>query len=143
VPVGGVLHPHAGCFRTLSESTPEIGTRWRSEVNSNCRYRFVNSQTTASVKLCYIETNCKALCAERIFWRALGSALERPPERRGSVYSRLTDVPTAASKVNVEVADSTYWPADAAFENLEEARDDLLIIAAEHPRRGVPAVLDR
>ena len=23
-------------------------TRWRSEVNSNCRYRFVNSQTTAS-----------------------------------------------------------------------------------------------
>jgi hypothetical protein len=25
-----------------------IRTRWRSEVNSNCRYRFMNSQTTAS-----------------------------------------------------------------------------------------------
>jgi hypothetical protein len=32
----------------------------------------------------------------------------------------------AASKVNVEVADPTYLPADAAFENLEEARDDVL-----------------
>ena len=49
----------------------------------------------------------------------------------------------AASKVDVEVADSTYRPADAAFENLEKARDDLIIIiAAEHPRRGVPAVFD-
>jgi hypothetical protein len=26
----------------------ESRTGWRSEVNSNCRYRFVNSQTTAS-----------------------------------------------------------------------------------------------
>jgi hypothetical protein len=33
------LHPHAGYFRMLSESTPEIGTRWRSEVNSNCVVR--------------------------------------------------------------------------------------------------------
>jgi hypothetical protein len=27
--------------------SPEIGTRWRSGVNSNCQYRFVNTQTTA------------------------------------------------------------------------------------------------
>src|SRR6266849_1333424 len=26
----------------------ETMTRWRSEVNSNCRYRFLNCQTTAS-----------------------------------------------------------------------------------------------
>ena len=35
-------------------------------------------------------------------------------------------VSRSASKVNVEIADPTYLPADAAFENLEEARDDLL-----------------
>jgi hypothetical protein len=27
--------PHVGCFGVLSESAPEIGTRWRSGVNSN------------------------------------------------------------------------------------------------------------
>lgn len=42
-------------------------------------------------------------------------------------------VSRSASKVNVEVADPTYLPADAAFENLEEARDNLLVVvAAEH-----------
>ena len=41
----------------------------------------------------------------------------------------------SASKVNVEIADSTYLPSDAAFENLEEARDNLLlVVAAEHRR---------
>ena len=42
-------------------------------------------------------------------------------------------VSRSASKVNVEIADPTYLPADAAFENLEEARDNLLlVVAAEH-----------
>jgi hypothetical protein len=35
-------------FAVLNGVSPEIGTRWRSEANSNCRYRFVNNQTTAS-----------------------------------------------------------------------------------------------
>jgi hypothetical protein len=34
-------------FGQLSGESPETGTRWRSEVNSNCQYRFVKSQTTA------------------------------------------------------------------------------------------------
>ena len=29
----------------LSRLAPEIGTRWRTEVNSNCRYRFVNTDS--------------------------------------------------------------------------------------------------
>src|SRR6266851_5700885 len=61
------------------------------------------------------------------------------PRAADLAHSRLTDVPTAASKVNVEIADSTYRPADVVLQNLEEARDNLIIIAAEHPRRGVPA----
>jgi len=32
----------------LSRLAPEMGTRWRREVNSNCRYRFLDCQTTAS-----------------------------------------------------------------------------------------------
>lgn len=41
----------------------------------------------------------------------------------------------SASKVNVEIADSTYLPADAALKNLEEAGDNLLlVVAAEHRR---------
>ena len=40
----------------------------------------------------------------------------------------------AASKVNVEIADLTYRPADAALENLEEARYDLLVVTVEHRR---------
>ena len=35
-------------FAVLKGVSPEIGTRWRSEVNSNCRYRFLNCQTTNS-----------------------------------------------------------------------------------------------
>jgi hypothetical protein len=34
----------------LSGESPTCQTLWRSEVNSNCRYRFLNCQTTAS---CY------------------------------------------------------------------------------------------
>ena len=30
-------------FGQLSRESLETRTRWRSEVNSNCRYRFVNS----------------------------------------------------------------------------------------------------
>jgi hypothetical protein len=46
-----------------------------------------------------------------------------------------------ASKVNVEIADPSYLPADAAFKNLEEPRDDvLLVVAARHRRRAIPAV---
>jgi hypothetical protein len=34
--------------------------------------------------------------------------------------------------VNVEIADLTYRPADAAFENLQEARYDLLFVTVEN-----------
>ena len=47
----------------------------------------------------------------------------------------------SASKVNVEIADSAYLPADATFENLEEARDSLLVVTVEHRFRGFPEVL--
>jgi hypothetical protein len=30
---------HVGYFGVLRESSPEIGTRWRSEMNSNRQYR--------------------------------------------------------------------------------------------------------
>jgi hypothetical protein len=41
----------------------------------------------------------------------------------------------AASKVNVQVADSTYLPADAALKNLEKAGDNLLLVVATEHRR--------
>src|SRR6266478_9659398 len=44
---------------------------WRSEVNSNCRYRFLNCQTTASGSLCDIETNCKSAIAQQRISSAL------------------------------------------------------------------------
>jgi hypothetical protein len=45
---------------------------------------------------------------------------------------------------NVEITDPTYLPADAALENLEEARDDiLLVVAAKHRRRAFPMMLHR
>ena len=34
---GGALPPHAGYYGMLSESAPEIGTRWRSEGYTNRR----------------------------------------------------------------------------------------------------------
>jgi hypothetical protein len=37
----------ARCFSVLKAVSPEIGTRWRSETDSNYRYRFLNWQTTA------------------------------------------------------------------------------------------------
>jgi hypothetical protein len=47
-------------------------------------------------------------------------------------------VSRSASKVNVEVANSTYLPADAAFKNPVEPRDDvLLVVAAKHRRRAI------
>ena len=39
-----------GSFAHLSRESGIFETGWRSEVNSNCRYRFLNCQTTAS---CY------------------------------------------------------------------------------------------
>ncbi len=39
VPMGRAHRPHAGYFGVLSESVPEIGTRWRSGMNSNPQYR--------------------------------------------------------------------------------------------------------
>jgi hypothetical protein len=41
----------------------------------------------------------------------------------------------SASKVNVEIADSTYLPADAALKNFEEAGDNLLLVVAAEYRR--------
>ena len=35
-------------FGQLSGESLETRTRWRREVNSNCRYRFLNCQTRAS-----------------------------------------------------------------------------------------------
>jgi hypothetical protein len=37
-----------GHFALFPRDCCNSQTRWRSEVNSNCRYRFMNSQTTAS-----------------------------------------------------------------------------------------------
>ena len=37
-----------GDFGAVDGEPGSSRTDWRSEVNSNCRYRFVNSQTTAS-----------------------------------------------------------------------------------------------
>jgi hypothetical protein len=39
---------HGAISLIASENPQTFKTAWRSEVNSNCRYRFVNSQTTAS-----------------------------------------------------------------------------------------------
>ena len=48
------------------------------------------------------------------------------------------------SKVNVQVTDPTYLPANAVFKNLVEARDDVLrVVTAKHRRRAVPTVLHR
>jgi hypothetical protein len=52
----------ASLFRRIRN----VRDAWRSEVNSNYRYRFVNSQTIARVKLSGIETNCKTPA-----WRSL------------------------------------------------------------------------
>jgi hypothetical protein len=70
---GKRIAPTRGLFRRVNESAPEIGTRWWSEVNSYCRYRFVNSQTTHQIKFCDIEMNCKAYRPAAHFERALGS----------------------------------------------------------------------
>jgi hypothetical protein len=50
---GGLLRCRQICtiaryFGVLKGVSPEVRTPWRSEVNSNCRYRFLNCQTTAS-----------------------------------------------------------------------------------------------
>jgi hypothetical protein len=56
----------------------------------------------------------------------------RGVERNSRVASSLS---CSASKLNVEVTDPTYLPADAALKNLEEAGDNiLLVVAAEHRR---------
>jgi hypothetical protein len=39
------IAPHAGYFGVLRESAPEIGTRWRSGVDSNSRFRFFSAKT--------------------------------------------------------------------------------------------------
>ena len=39
---------HGAISLIASENPQTFKTAWRSEVNSNCRYRFVNGQTTAS-----------------------------------------------------------------------------------------------
>jgi hypothetical protein len=49
VPMARAHRPTRGLFGVLSELDPEIGTGWRSELNSNCRYRFLNCQTTGVV----------------------------------------------------------------------------------------------
>ena|SRR6266446_5985308 len=63
-------------FGRVSGESSETGTRWRSEMNSNCRYRFVNIRRRHQVKVCDIETNCKALSRCSAFlvrFRALGA----------------------------------------------------------------------
>src|SRR5216683_1436689 len=51
----------AGQFRLSFRESTTFRTAWRSEVNSNCRYRFLNCQTQHHVKLCDLETSCEAL----------------------------------------------------------------------------------
>jgi hypothetical protein len=52
--------PHTrGYFCMLRESAPEIGTRWRSGVNSDSRYRIVNAQTTAVLR-------CEDVCSAHV-----------------------------------------------------------------------------
>jgi hypothetical protein len=67
-----VEHPNeaaiARYFDDLSGDFPETGTRWRREVYSNCRYRFVNSQTTASgLALRHPDELQSAVALQRIF----------------------------------------------------------------------------
>jgi hypothetical protein len=45
-------------------------------------------------------------------------------------------VSRSASKVNAEIADSAYLPADAAFKNLVQPRDDVLLVVASPRRRS-------
>ncbi len=58
LPAAAALRVHASSqiartradFERFSEMSENLETGWWSEVNSNCRYRFLNCQTTAS---CY------------------------------------------------------------------------------------------
>src|ERR1700704_5677362 len=61
---------------TSPENASSLGTRWRSEVNSNCRYRFVNSQH--QVKLCDIRDELQsAVALQRISSALWGAGSDR------------------------------------------------------------------
>jgi hypothetical protein len=49
-------------------------------------------------------------------------------------------VTRAAAKVDVEIADSTYRPTNAAFENLDEVGYDALVVAMEPRSRNTAPV---
>ncbi len=44
VPMARAHRPTRELFGVLSELVPEIETGWRSELNSNCRYRFLKAR---------------------------------------------------------------------------------------------------
>ena len=59
--------PHAGYFGVSSKSAPEVETRWRSEVNSNCKYRFSKLSYDSIMLGFVIETGCEALLPDTAF----------------------------------------------------------------------------
>jgi hypothetical protein len=78
VPVKTGTSPlHAGYFGVWSESAPEIETRWRSEVNSNCRYRFLKLSYDSIMLGLAIETGCEALLPRTAVPRVSGARLSK------------------------------------------------------------------
>jgi hypothetical protein len=86
---GGRIAPPRALFAIIRGECLRSETAWRREVYWNCRYRFVTIRQQHQVKLCDIETNCKALssCAFLVpSNRSVISRLRHPrvPPRRPS-----------------------------------------------------------
>jgi hypothetical protein len=77
---------------------PETRTRWRSEVNSNCQYRFLNNQTTTDVGIRGAQTKCRDTPEAQTSGRLIRSAIFEGDPPSCAMDDIATDVAAAINK---------------------------------------------
>jgi hypothetical protein len=116
VPMGRAHRRYTRAFALFPGECLKLETRWRSEVNSNCRYRSVNSQTTA-IRLSFATSRrtVKHYRPAALFYALKGRG-ERPGQTDLPFYWIAAATSVAISfiaherKVSFEVADRIGRP---------------------------------